>query len=150
MINREQFIRDAWELDGRPFLHQGVDPKIGLDCINAPAYLCRRQGVDLPFEIPLTYHANAHDYDLIESTLKENLIAVSFAAAQAGDLYLFKPRKIMRHLAIRLNDDDPPLLLHPSSQPRKGFPQGRISVEPFADRWPLICLGVFRIPWDKW
>jgi hypothetical protein len=145
-LDREQFIRDAWKLEGSAFLHQGTDPAVGIDCIHAPAHLARLQGYELPFEMPRTYRQDSHNSKLIEAILRAHFVEVSAEAARAGDLYLFKPAISMRHLGIRLADTQPPLILQPSSEPRPGYPHGRLTVEPFADRWKRIFRGAFRFP----
>jgi hypothetical protein len=146
-LSREQFIRDAWALNGAPFEHQGRDPWAGgIDCLHVVPYLLSLQGFNLPIDIPNTYQRDSHDYKLIESTLEAHLIRLSEGEARAGDVYLFRPSLRMRHLAPRLTDDDPPLLLHASSQPQPGYPKGRVSVQPFSDRWPVMFRAAYRIP----
>jgi hypothetical protein len=147
-LDREQFIRDAWALEGLPFQHQGTEAEAGgLDCIHTPLYLLRRQGFVTPFEIPRTYQQDSHNCALIEEVLHTYLWKIPQESARASDLYLFKPTFNMRHVGIRLNDSDPPLLLQPSSEPRPGFPHGKITAQPFSDRWIVSFRGVYRLPW---
>jgi len=146
-LSREQFIRDAWAIEGTPFLHQGRDPfNGGIDCLHVVPYLLGLQGYTLPIDIPNTYRPDSHDYKLIESTLETHLVRLTEEEARAGDIYLFRPSLRMRHIGVRLTDDDPPLILHPSSQPEPGFPHGRVSVQPFSDRWIKIFRACYRIP----
>ena len=52
-FNRKHFLETLRDLVERevPFLHQGKDPAIGLDCISAPRYAVEVQGVELPEEV---------------------------------------------------------------------------------------------------
>lgn len=146
-LDREQFLKDACALEGLPFLHQGSEATAGLDCIHTPDYLLRLQGFTPPFEIPRTYQQDSHNCKLIEYVLNTYLKSVTTEEARAGDLYLFRPAISMRHVGIRLDDAQPPLLLHPLSQSMPGFPKGKITAQPFSDRWLLIFRGVYRLPW---
>jgi hypothetical protein len=146
-LSREQFIRDAWSIENAPFLHQGADPFAGgIDCLHVVPYLLSLQGYELPIDIPNTYRQDSHDYKLIEATLESHLIRLQPEEARAGDIYLFRPSLRMRHLAPRLTDTEPPLLLHASSQPEPDYPNGRVSVQPFSDRWLIMFRACYRIP----
>lgn len=145
-LSRARFIADAWKLEGLPFKHQGRSAETGLDCIYVPIFLFELQGYVLPEEIPSTYRRDVHDYKRIERVLHTYCPPVELKEARAGDLYLFKPSLVTRHIGVRLTDDDPPLVLQPSSQPRPDFPEGQITVEPFSDRWVRMFRGCFRPP----
>jgi hypothetical protein len=146
-LSREQFIRDAWSIEGRPFLHQGRDPFAGgIDCLHVVPYLLGLQGYQLPIDIPNTYQSDSHDYKLIEATLEAHLQRITKEDARAGDIYLFRPSLKMRHLGVRLNDVERPLLLHASSQPEPDYPTGRVSAQPFSDRWLVMYRASYRIP----
>lgn len=146
-LSREQFIADAHAIIGAPFLHQGTDPRVGgIDCLHVVPYLLRLQGYELPIDIPNTYRQDSHDYKLIEATLEAHLQRVTTEEARASDIYLFRPSLKMRHIGVRLNDAEPPLLLHASSQPEPDFPTGRVSAQPFSDRWLILFRAAYRIP----
>lgn len=111
-VNR--FIQDALALSEQDvkFRDQGDDPETGLDCVNLPRYLVGLQGLKLPAEMEDAFKAYnpTSDGKRMFALLKKYLIEIPIENACAGDLYLFRGKQETRHLAIRLTDDDPPMI----------------------------------------
>lgn len=111
-VNR--FIEDALALSEQDvkFRDQGDDPETGLDCVNLPKYLIKLQGLKLPDEMEEAFKAYnpTSDGKRMCELLKKYLIEVPTEEAQAGDLYLFRGKQDTRHIAIRLDDADPPMI----------------------------------------
>ncbi|HEX5704884.1 MAG TPA: NlpC/P60 family protein [Pyrinomonadaceae bacterium] len=111
-VNR--FIADALALSEQEvkFRDQGDDPKTGMDCVNLPKYLVKLQGLELPAEMEAAFKAYnpTSDGKRMFQLLKKYLIEVPTEKAKAGDLYLFRGKQDTRHIAIRLTDDDPPMI----------------------------------------
>lgn len=111
-VNR--FIEDALALSERDvqFRDQGDDPETGLDCVNLPRFLVKQQGLTLPDEMEKAFKAYnpTSDGKRMFELLKKYLIEVPTDEAKAGDLYLFRGKQDTRHIAIRLDDNDPPTI----------------------------------------
>ncbi len=113
-FNRSQFVDDMRALvkQGVMFRHLGKDPKTGLDCIHAPAWGVRKQGIVFPEEIDREMEAYSEQPDgwkmidimrrwFIEIPVLDN----SVPEAEPGDLLILYARRNPRHMAIKVAED---------------------------------------------
>lgn len=141
-----KFIADAFALSEREivFRDQGNDPDTGMDCVNIPVYLFKSQGLSLPPEIVEAMRAYDPNTDgkRMFALMRKWLVEIPINEARAGDLYLFRGKTETRHLAIRLTDDNPPIV----------YEAYRSDVTKRAKKGPLdpvrarLIVAAFRIP----
>jgi len=114
-MNVEQLIADARELAQSKvlFLHQGRDPRFGLDCLGVLEYLGKRQGYcpDVPYSVayPRSPNGRALFRQLCQS---QHLTRIDLSEARRGDLLQVCVRRNPQHLAIQTSDGTPPLVVH--------------------------------------
>jgi hypothetical protein len=139
-IDTEQLIADAWALVRArvPFLHQGRDPAVGLDCLGLLEHLAHKQGymTDVSFRnYPHTPNGRA-----MYRKLKTYLDEIPRESARRGDVYQLKFRQNPQHLALRVSDDDPPMVIHAENRTHR-----RVVAQPLNDEMVLSIHAAFRL-----
>lgn len=104
-VTREQIVTEARSLLGVPFLHQGRNPQLGLDCVGLCVEIARR--VDYPEIIDLeAYKRTPSASDLLE-LLRANLDEIDLSEVGIGDVYLMKMGGAKpRHVAIKTSEKE--------------------------------------------
>ena len=102
-INQAQAaVNRAKELLGLPWIHQGRNPALGLDCAGLAVECGLAAG--LPVEVPADYSRVVDPAILIENILKY-CEEVPVTDIQAGDLMLMHCNEVPQHLGIYIGDD---------------------------------------------
>lgn len=109
MFNRALFIHDLCELADQdiPFLHQGCDPRTGVDCINLPRLAYEKQA-RLPEELERefdAYHVRPDGVRLLR-VMRSWFTEILPQDAQPGDMLIFFARKNPQHLATLVAENE--------------------------------------------
>jgi len=139
-FDRQRFIEDMRALARKRtrFLHQGCSD-VGMDCINLPRYAFEQQGLEVPFDFGPYYRVtDAVGGERLHAILSANLQPVKTEDAQAGDIYFFRIRRIKQHVAVRIDDAEPPTMVHALREGAREIP--------LDTTWQARIVEVFRIP----
>lgn len=143
MLDKDRFIADLLTLANRvppvPWLHQGRDPEVGLDCIGLPMWAYQQQK-ELPLELETQARAylTRPDGHFFHRVLSEWFDQVD-GSYQPADLLLIYDRKNPQHIAVVI---DPVLVVEAYAS--VGSNVKRVV------KWALdprrVIAGVFRFP----
>jgi len=145
MFDRARFIADLYSLAERevPWRHQGTSPETGMDCVGSLRWAFERQ-LALPRALAdefSAYHRPPdgwHMYDV----LKRFFIEIDPKDARPSDLYQIFIRKNPCHIAVKISDDNPPLIAE-AFQSMEGS-VSKFWIRPLDSRYRI--LSCFRIP----
>lgn len=145
-FNREQFVSDVRGLVKQDviFRHQGSDPSTGMDCINVPRWGYEQQGLSLLPEVEKefeSYHERPDGEHLL-AMMRQWFIELAFEETEPGDLLVLYARRNPQHVAIKVSNDNPPLVVEAyRSEDRK---IGKLIEQPLDFRRRIAAC--FRIP----
>lgn len=98
----EAIATAAEQLVGVPFLHQGRDPLVGLDCVGVVYVACRSAGFNV---------ADFRQYDIVPSPgqltaeLGKRFRNIAADDLTRGDIVLLGGRGSARHVGVCIGDD---------------------------------------------
>lgn len=109
-FDRVRFVSDLRWLASQnvPWLHQGSDPKVGVDCVGAPKWAYQNQGLMLNPELDeafSAYHRPPNGKHMIE-IMRKHLIEIPFSELKPGDLLNTYVRRNPCHLMIKMDDGE--------------------------------------------
>lgn len=111
----QRFVEDVRALARRGvlFRHQGSDPETGMDCVNVPRWGYEQQGLRLPEELEKEFEAyhERPDGDHLLQVMRRWFIEIPFEETQPGDLLILYARRNPQHLAIKITNDQPPMVV---------------------------------------
>lgn len=120
------------------FLSQGCS-EVGMDCINLPKYAFEQQGLKVPFDYGPYYRVtDAKRGEKLHEMLRLHFQAIKIEDAGLADIYFFAIRHIKQHVAVRVTNDDPPIMVHAMPGGARELPLDTI--------WQARIVEVFRIP----
>lgn len=145
MFDRNQFIDDLKSLAERgvPWKHQGTNPDVGMDCIGSLRWAYEQQGVKLPDELDkefAAYHRPPDGWHMNE-VMKRWFVEIPKEEAQPTDLYQIFIWKNPCHIAVKVSNDDPPMIAE-AFQSAEGY-TSKFLIRPLPKYRILSC---FRIP----
>ncbi len=100
MIKREDIIKQVYTHINTPYLHQGRNPKVGLDCIGLG--VCVFQHFEIPI-IDLKAYGAAPDGVTLLEAIDKNLQRIDAAEVLDGDLYVFwvRAKGFAQHIGFK-------------------------------------------------
>lgn len=145
MITRKQVADEAMKLLGVPFLHQGRDASIGVDCVGVPVVVARNLGYENIVDVE--GYRRVPSAEVIRETLRANCDEITVSEVGVGDIFLMRigGRK-PRHAAIVVSNETDiargiePMLLHAKGMGAKG----KVVLEPVR-QWIMHCVCGFRL-----
>lgn len=125
---------------GTPFLHQGRDPAIGIDCVGLVALCVRDCGLSHLLSHDFTsYHRNPAHGEL-ERRLRAALGAPVTGGLRPGDVVSMSFAGQTRHVGvIGAAPDGRPSLIHTYNKPAKVIEHG------IDDKWRRRITGIYRV-----
>lgn len=139
MMTPENIVAEARRHQGAPFLHQGRDPRIGLDCIGLVFVVAWALGFALGFDF--SAYASSPDGETLRRELAARLTEVPLGDLQDGDVILFKIRRDPQHVGIATTVEGTRSVIHT----RRGSVDG-VTEHPLAEEWRSKIVTVFRFP----
>lgn len=135
MTTRAQLIAEALSWQGTPYHHQAALKGIGADCIGVVRGSLAALGIAAR-GIPANY-SRGPDPDALQAAVEasDQLGEIAPAAAQPGDLLLFRVKRDPRHFALLVAADE---LLH------SDVTAGVVRV-PFSAGWRARLLRAWRL-----
>lgn len=116
-ISRRAICEISQSLIGVPYLHQGRDVNIGIDCVGLLVEIGKR--CDYPYLRDLESYARVPSASKLLETLEANLFEIPLTEVRIGDFYLMKMGGIKpRHVAVKVSDETDyitgiePMLIH--------------------------------------
>jgi cell wall-associated NlpC family hydrolase len=110
MIDIDKFINDLLSLAARnvPWLHQGRDPKVGVDCIGLLRFGYLQQHKALPEELEREFDAYLRRPD---GEYLLSVMAIWFEQGERtdrrrGDMLVIYDRKNPQHIAVMINNNE--------------------------------------------
>jgi cell wall-associated NlpC family hydrolase len=143
-ITREQIVEAARSFLGVHFLHQSIDPAIGLDCRGLLLAVAKKIGHQPRLEHRMNY-ARLPDPAEFRAALEAELERIPIDEAGPGDVvHIFFPRQIPKeatHAGIVAQGPYEPMLIHAFATQLGGS----VIEEPLR-RWKNYLAGAFRFP----
>jgi hypothetical protein len=108
-FDRQQFVSDlrGLVLRGTAYRHLGREPETGLDCVHAPAWGYRKQGLHLPDELTQAMQAYSEQPDgyAMVALMKKHFIEIpvinnSVPDAKISDLIVLYVHRNPKHVGI--------------------------------------------------
>lgn len=104
-VKRNEIIEAAETMLGLPFLHQGRNPDIGVDCVGLLVVMGSKIGY--PDLVDAEAYKRTPSSAVIKSVLAQNCDEIPLGEAGVGDIYLMRMGGIKpRHTAIVYDDID--------------------------------------------
>jgi cell wall-associated NlpC family hydrolase len=100
MIERARIIAAAKTLEGVPFMHQGRNPKLGLDCGGIIETVARLVGID--FVPSVSDYQERPPHGLLESCISKLCTRVD--TPSPADIVLFRILRRVQHSGIMTRD----------------------------------------------
>lgn len=126
-----------------PFLHQGRDKKLGVDCVGL--LICVGQDLGLDIQASSDYSMLPQGKKLIEEIKKNGCIEIPVEQAMPGDIMVFWLSKrevgIEQHAAILTEKG----MLHALNS-RGG--SGKVVEHEFTENWKRRLMSVWRYQWQ--
>lgn len=137
-MTREDIQREARQLIGAEWVHQGRDPATGIDCIGVVSWVAERLGV--PFDDRTDYDREP-DGMLLVDEFRERMIEIKKEEAREGDILILRTAgtRLPHHVAILAKGDMEFMLIH-SIQ----MAASRKTVEEPYRRWVNFVTHAFR------
>lgn len=140
MVTRDDIIREARALIGVPFLHQGRDRVLGLDCVGVLAAVA--DALEIPHSDDLTYELRANDSGVLRRVLIESAcVEVPIDLSRHGDILTFwyERKGCEYHAGFLATDRGRPTVIH--ALPHPGTREVTLS-----DRWRSRMIAQFTPP----
>lgn len=127
---------------GTPFLHQGRNPAIGIDCVGLGQLACRDCGVETP---DWTDYWRDPARGVLEKRLRQ-VFGDPVRHLSPGCIVSIDFAGQTRHVAIVGQLADGRLsLIHTASNVRCGKESGRVVEHSLDDRWRKRITGIYRV-----
>ena len=98
LLNRKAAaVNRARELLGVPWVHQGRNPSLGLDCVGLLVECAK--AADVAADVPSDY-PRVVDPQIIVDHLDQYCISIPYAEMQAGDILLMRWRTVPQHVGL--------------------------------------------------
>lgn len=102
-ITRQKIKEIALSMRGVPFLHQGRDPRTGLDCVGLLVALGQKIGYPEIFDVE--GYRRTPSANVIKSVLGQNCDEIPIEQAGVGDIFLMRMHgRKPRHTSILIED----------------------------------------------
>jgi cell wall-associated NlpC family hydrolase len=140
MALKEEIVRTAREIIGVPWIHQGRDPKSGLDCLGFLIYIGKKIGYLEPDFDYNTYHTDPDGLVLIEE-LRKKMDEISIKDLDEGDIPVIRMpnEKLPRHVGILAKGTFEMNIIHALREKTIG----KVVEEPYR-RWRKYTTHAFR------
>lgn len=138
-FTRAAVLREARRLIGVPWVHEGRDPAVGLDCVGQLFVMAWRLGY--PRTIDVRGYGLHPDGVTLRRTMRELMNPISLAEADAGDVYLMRIKRDPQHVAVISDrrDGERRWIIHAL---RGGV--GVVVEHPLDGQWPARVLEAYR------
>lgn len=152
MIDIDQYVDDLLTLADRgvPWLHQGRDPDIGLDCVGLLRYGYLKQRASLPEQLEREFDAYLRRPNGLHflAVMRDWFDEVDRTDRRRGNLLAIYDRKNPQHVAVEVNEIE---VVEAYCNPAAGV--GKVLRQRFDPR--RIVAAAFRFPEsggkvDKW
>lgn len=142
-ITRADIVAEARKLLGVPFVHQGLDPALGIDCRGVLLSIARACDLSLT-QVYRTNYSTKPDSKEFRAALQSELNEIAVADLQDGDVaFIHWPReKGPTHTAVCATGPYEPMLIHALS---KDGVNGKV-IEETRRRWQRYIVAAFRFP----
>lgn len=104
MTTRLAIAKAAEELIGVPFLHQGRNPTVGIDCAGYIVYLAKKEKVKTNGYIDIVNYGREPNYTM-KKLLDKHLVTRKFDQRKPGTILLFAFNSIGQHVGIMSSDN---------------------------------------------
>ncbi len=136
---RNKIIAEAEKLIGTPFIHQGRNSAVGVDCIGFVLAVLKNCGVDL-YENDEFGYSRIPSTFLLQEKLETSFLPIEKNEMQKGDVFLMKFGKFPQHTGFITKYDGGNLgIIHCYSQ------IGKVVRHRLNDVWRAKITGVYRI-----
>lgn len=137
-MTREDIVKEALQLIGAEWVHQGRNPGTGIDCIGVIVYVCERIGY--PFEDRTDYSTEPIG-ELLVDEIRERFDEINIADAKEGDVLVLRTagQRLPTHIAILVRGEAEYMLIH--SIQIAG--DRKTVIEPYR-RWVRLVTHAFR------
>ena len=132
VTTRQQIVEAAKSMLGVPFLHQGRDEKLGVDCVGLLVVIGRKIGY--PEIVDITDYRRMPKAEVIRATICQNCDEIPVEEAGIGDFFLMAMTgRKLRHAAVKISDEtDIPKGIQPMLIHAGGLCQGKVKMEPIS------------------
>lgn len=104
-VTRDEIVKAAESMLGLPFLHQGRNPDVGVDCVGLLVVMGSKIGY--PDLVDAEAYKRTPSATVIRSVLAQNCDEIPLEEAGVGDIYLMRMGGLKpRHTAIIYDDHD--------------------------------------------
>ncbi len=138
MITRDDVVREARQLVGAEWVHQGRDPATGIDCLGV--VICVANKLGIPFSDRTDYGREPVGMLLVDE-IRERLVEIPVSEIQYGDILILRTpgKELPTHVAFLARGDYELTLIH-SIQMAKS----RKTVEEPYRRWQRFVTHAFK------
>jgi cell wall-associated NlpC family hydrolase len=136
MPNRDDIVAAARNLYGVKWLHQGRNPKFGIDCVGLIALVGYELGL-ITGEETTNYNRRSHGMAFVEA-FKEHMDQKSVRKAEPGDVLIFRDKAFPCHCGIMTTHHGVPAFVHAHA------PQRKVVETIIDDEWQRKIIGCFQ------
>lgn len=138
MITRDDIQREARQIIGAEWVHQGRNPGTGIDCIGVIVWVANKLGLHFPDR---TNYSREPVGELLVDEVRERLDEIPINEAKEGDILVLRTagKRLPTHIAILVKGDSEYMLIH-SIQ----ISTVRRTVEEPYRRWKRLVTHAFR------
>lgn len=137
-MTRDDIVREARNIVGSKWVHQGRDPGTGIDCIGVIVWVANRLGLHCPDR---TNYGREPIGELLVDEFRDRLDEIPIDKAQHGDVLILRTagQRLPTHIAILAKGEYEMTLIH-SIQISKD----RKTVEEPYRRWQRLVTHAFK------
>ncbi len=144
-VNRQQVVDAAMELQGVKFLHQGRDPKTGVDCVGLLHAMLTR--LEYPAIIDVEGYRRTPSATVIRQTMQANFDEIPVSECGLGDIFLMRLSGAKaKHASVLVSHETDiargiePMIIHARGLANNG----KVAVEPLR-QWIKFCVYGYRL-----